>query len=147
MEYEIAQKEKKLNGIIDDLTRKSNLNDEELLFLKDEIDKERRKSLADDQKIKKLQGIISQNAKQTGIQIRQLAEELEAERRKSMMDEKRAQDLERTLNEKIYFLNELTRRKSDDEREIKFLQDEIDKQRNKSMKDEATIQKLEEILR
>ena len=29
-----------------------------------------------------------------------------------MVDEKRAQDLERVLNEKIYFLNELTRRKS-----------------------------------
>ena len=29
-----------------------------------------------------------------------------------MVDEKRAKDLERVLNEKIYFLNELTRRKS-----------------------------------
>ena len=29
-----------------------------------------------------------------------------------MVDQKRAQDLERVLNEKIYFLNELTRRKS-----------------------------------
>lgn len=59
MEYEIAQKEKKLKGIIDDLTRKSNLNEEQLLFLKDEIDKERRKSVADEEKIKKLQGVIS----------------------------------------------------------------------------------------
>jgi hypothetical protein len=29
-----------------------------------------------------------------------------------MVDEKRAADLERALNEKVYFLNELTRRKS-----------------------------------
>jgi len=43
-----------------------------------------------------------------------LSEELEKERRKSMVDEKRAADLERALNEKVYFLNELTRRKSED---------------------------------
>ena len=34
---------------------------------------------------------------------------------------KRAQDLERALNEKVYFLNELTRRKSEDERELDLL--------------------------
>lgn len=54
MEYEINEKEKKLKNIIDELTRKSNLNEEQLLFLKSQIDKERRKSLADEQKIKKL---------------------------------------------------------------------------------------------
>ncbi len=47
MEYEIRDKEKKLNSIIEELTRKSNLNEDELLFLKNEIDKERRKSMAD----------------------------------------------------------------------------------------------------
>jgi hypothetical protein len=47
MEYEIAEKERKLTGIIEELTRKSNLNEDELLFLKQEIDNERRKSLAD----------------------------------------------------------------------------------------------------
>ena len=41
---------------------------------------------------------------------------LDAERRKSMADEKRMKDIERALNEKIYFLNELTRRKSEDEK-------------------------------
>jgi hypothetical protein len=40
------------------LTRKSNLNEDELLFLKGEIDKERRKSLADEQKLAKLQQIL-----------------------------------------------------------------------------------------
>jgi hypothetical protein len=34
MEYEISEKEKKLKGVIDELTRKSNLNEEELLLLK-----------------------------------------------------------------------------------------------------------------
>jgi len=32
-----------------------------------------------------------------------------------MMDEQRAMNLERALNEKIYFLNEITRKKSEDE--------------------------------
>lgn len=65
MEYEIAEKERKLTGIIGELTRKSNLNEEELLFLKEEIDKERRKSLADEQKIQKMQQIIDSSSKQT----------------------------------------------------------------------------------
>jgi hypothetical protein len=34
MESDIAQKERKLKDIINDLTRKSNLNEKELLFLK-----------------------------------------------------------------------------------------------------------------
>lgn len=34
MHSDIAEKEKKLKGVIDDLTRKSNLNEKELLFLK-----------------------------------------------------------------------------------------------------------------
>jgi hypothetical protein len=38
-----------------------------------------------------------------------------------MVDEKRAKDIERALNEKIYFLNELTRRKSEDEKELNAL--------------------------
>lgn len=65
MEYEIAEKERKLTGIIEELTRKSNLNEEELLFLKQEIDKERRKSLADEQKIQKMEQIIETSSKQT----------------------------------------------------------------------------------
>lgn len=32
-----------------------------------------------------------------------------------MADEKRMKDIERALNEKIYFVNELNRRKSEDE--------------------------------
>lgn len=54
MEADIAEKERKLKDIINDLTRKSNLNEKELLFLKQEIENERRKSLADEQKVKKL---------------------------------------------------------------------------------------------
>ena len=59
---------------------------------------------------------MNDNARQAEGKIRELAEELDAERRKSMMDENKARELEKQLNEKIYFFNELTRRKSEDER-------------------------------
>ena len=64
-----------------------------------------------------------------------------------MMDEKRAKDIERALNEKLYFLNELTRKKDEDQQELAALRQEIDKERNKSLADEATIRKLESLLR
>ena len=63
-----------------------------------------------------------------------------------MIDEKKVKDLEKILNEKVYFLNELTKNKSDDERQINLLRNEIEKERNKSMADEATIRKLQNIL-
>lgn len=87
-----------------------------MLFLKNEIDNERRKSLADEQKIKKLEQILGENTKKTEDKIRMLADELEAERRKSTMDEQRAMNLERALNEKVYFLGELTRKKAEDDK-------------------------------
>lgn len=93
MQNDISQKEKKLKGVIDDLTRKSNLNEKELLFLKTEIENERRKSMADEQKVKKLEQILNENAKKTEDKIRILSEELDAERRKSMVDEQRAMNL------------------------------------------------------
>lgn len=66
--------------------------------------------------MKKLEQILGENAKKTEDKIRLLSEELEAERRKSMVDEQKAMNLERALNEKVYFLNELTRKKSEDEK-------------------------------
>lgn len=41
------------------------------------------------------------------------------------MDEQRAANLEKALNEKVYFLNELNRKKLDDDREIQILREEI----------------------
>jgi DNA repair exonuclease SbcCD ATPase subunit len=67
--------------------------------------------------------------------LRDLAEALDQERRKSMVDEKRAKDIERALNEKLYFLNELTRKKDEDEEELTALRDEIQQERNKSLAD------------
>ncbi len=42
------------NKKVGDMARKSDLNDEEVRFLKEEIDKERRKSTADENLVKKL---------------------------------------------------------------------------------------------
>ena len=58
MQFEIGEKERKLKGIIDELSRKSNLNEQQMMFLKEQIDKERRKSMADEEKIRKLEGAI-----------------------------------------------------------------------------------------
>ena len=63
-----------------------------------------------------------------------------------MADERKVKQLEKALNEKVYFFNELTRRKSEGERELTLLRTEIEKERKKSMADEATIRKLESIL-
>lgn len=89
MEYEIREKEKKLQGIIEELTRKSNLNEEELLFLKNEIEKERRNSMADEQKLVKLQQILEENTVKTADRIRLIEQQLDNERRKSMADEQK----------------------------------------------------------
>lgn len=64
-----------------------------------------------------------------------------------MADERKVKQLEKMLNEKVYFLNELTRKKSDDEKELTLLKSEIEKERNKSMADQATIRKLQNILK
>ena len=46
------------------------------MAIKQELDKERRKSLADEQQIRKLQGILQDNASKTQDQIRDLQDEL-----------------------------------------------------------------------
>ena len=50
-----------MSALIEEFTRKSALNEDELLFLKDQAEQERRKSMADIQKIKKLQKILEEN--------------------------------------------------------------------------------------
>ena len=57
-----------------------------MLFLKEEIEKERRKSMADEQKVRQLEGLIEVNSKKMEIKIQELQDALEAERRKSMVD-------------------------------------------------------------
>ena len=54
MQDQMNQKEQQMSALIEQLTRKSTLNEDELLLLKQEVDQERRKSMADQQKIKKI---------------------------------------------------------------------------------------------
>jgi tRNA(Phe) wybutosine-synthesizing methylase Tyw3 len=49
--------------------------------------------MADEEKVKKLEKILNENAKKTEDKIKNLTEELDAERRKSMMDEQKAMNL------------------------------------------------------
>lgn len=60
-----------------------------MLFLKNEIDKERRKSMADEQKLNKLQQVLGENTEKTEAKIKAIEQELENERRKSMADERK----------------------------------------------------------
>ena len=91
--------------------------------------------MADQQKIKKIESVIKDNTYKAEGRIKELSDALEAERRKSMTDEKRIKDIERALNEKMYFLDELTRRKSADEEELVAIRNELEKERNKSLAD------------
>lgn len=81
--------------------------------------------MADQQKIKRIEKVLEENQIKQQERVRELMEALDQERRKSMVDEKRAKDIERALNEKIYFLNELTRKKEEDDQELNALRQEI----------------------
>lgn len=70
MQYQMAEKEKKLSALIEELTRKSALNEDELLMLKEEVDQERRKSMADQQKIKKIESILQDNVYKAEERVR-----------------------------------------------------------------------------
>lgn len=66
----MAEKEKKLSALIEELTRKSALNEDELLMLKEEVDQERRKSMADQQKIKKIESVLQDNVYKAEERVR-----------------------------------------------------------------------------
>ena len=72
--------------------------------------------MADEEKCRKLESLIEVNAKKMEIKMKELQDCIDAERRKSNVVEQRAEELERKLNEKMYVFNELTRKKSEDER-------------------------------
>jgi hypothetical protein len=72
--------------------------------------------MADEQKLTKIQQVLGENTEKTEAKIKAIEAELENERRKSMADERKVKELEKVLNEKVYFLNELTKRKSEGEK-------------------------------
>lgn len=131
--------------------------------MKDEIEKERRKSQADEGMIRKLEGILGEKERiidennkkksRTDNEIHELKDLIEAERRKSMADEQKLVELTRMLDAKVKLSNDqydriadMTRKSERDEEEITFLRQEIDKERRKSNADEATIKKLEYLM-
>ena len=78
MQEQMNQKEAQMSALIDELTRKSALNEDELLLLKQEVDQERRKSMADQQKIKKIEAVLKDNTYKAEDRIRELQDALEA---------------------------------------------------------------------
>lgn len=51
------------NKKVNEMSRKSDMNDQEVKFLKDEIEKERRKSTADENLVKKLEFLLAEKLK------------------------------------------------------------------------------------
>lgn len=92
---------------IQEYNQKSHRDDQEIKFLRDEIDKERRKSSADEGTIKKLEYILAEKLRiiQEGAQrntaleseIVDLRNEIEKERNKSLADEATIRKLETIL--------------------------------------------------
>ena len=125
-----------------------------------ELDKERRKSMADEATIKRLEKLIAEKVKfaednenRYVNESKILRNEIENERRKSMADETKIKKLEEMLQEKLKLADtqkqqilELARKTALNENEIKMLQAEIDKERRKSMADVAMIKKLEAVI-
>ncbi len=66
--------------------------------MKDQIEQERRKSMADQEKCRKLENVIEDQKRKAEERIEEYEELLKEERRKTMMDEKRIKELERALN-------------------------------------------------
>lgn len=62
------------------------MNLEEIKCLQVELDKERRKSMADEAKCRKLEEVLRENERKNAGEIEGLKREIEAERRKSMVD-------------------------------------------------------------
>ena len=93
-----------------ELMRKSNLNEEEMRMIKQALDDERRKSLADQGLVKKLEGVIKHQMGQlkekddfftrNNKDIQELKAALEDERKKSFVDQATIQKMEKLLKEK-----------------------------------------------
>ena len=88
----------------------------EINFLKDELENERRKSQADQARINKMERMIGDKEKQLekaqddflskDKNIRKLEQALDDERRKSMLDEQRIRELESQIEQKYNEANE-----------------------------------------
>ena len=85
--------------------------EEELNFLKNQLDNERRKSTVDQNKLRKFEAIIAEKQKKLydaqqaflrrDSDIRRIEKAIEDERRKSMLDEQKIRQLEKQLEAKV----------------------------------------------
>lgn len=143
--------------------RQSDLNDQEVRFLKDEIEKERRKSTADQGLVKKLEfllaekiKIIDENRGKTAAledDLQKVGEILEGERQKSVADEATIRKLEAELKNKTTEANRQQEHfyKAAEQiqltgNELEFLRGELDNERRKSSVDQNRLQKFERLL-
>lgn len=145
------------------MARKSDVNDQEVRFLKEQIDNERRKSTADDNLIKRLETLLAEKikiidehkSKDNALEddLRNLASALDGERKKSLADEATIRKLENDLKKK----NDEANRKQEQfykaaeqvnltENEINFLKGELEQERRKSTVDQNRIRKFEQVL-
>jgi peptidoglycan hydrolase CwlO-like protein len=145
------------------MARKSDMNDQEVRFLREQIEKERRKSTADDNLVRKLEHLLAEKIKiideskqkETSLEtdLRDLANALDGERKKSLADEATIRKLETEYKKKTEEAN----RKQEQfykaaeaikltENEIGFLRGELDNERRKSSVDQNRLKKFEEML-
>ena len=151
------------NRKINDMSRKSDMNDQEVRFLKEQIDKERRKSTADENLVKKLEHLLAEKIKiidedkkkESSLEgdLRNFSNALDGERKKSLADEATIRKLEADLKRKTDEANKKQEHfyKAAEEiklteNEINFLRGELDNERRKSTVDQNRIRKFEEVL-
>lgn len=85
--------------------------------MKEELDQERGKSMADEALIRKLDGLVKEREKELlennrirmkhDNQINDLKDSIEEERRKSMVDQRKLQEMQKMLDQKVKLANEM----------------------------------------
>ena len=131
--------------------------------MREEIEKERRKSSADENAIKKMEYILAEkmrliqdkDARNSNLEndIEAIRNELDSERKKSLVDEATIRKLETELKRKVEEANRKQEQFYDaaekiklTENEIHFLKDELENERRKSTVDQNRIKKFEMVL-
>ena len=136
----------------------------ELKFLKEEIENERKKSFADEGKIRKLEEILAEKVRESEEhrryvaelmrksdlnveELRVLGQVLEEERRKSVLDQNLIKKLESVIKDQVGQIKERDGHLGKNNKNIQELRAVLENERKKSLVDEGTIKKLEQVLR
>jgi chromosome segregation ATPase len=99
------------NNDFEQAAHKIQVTEEELNFLRNEVENERRKSTVDQNRVKKMEQLIAEKERKLedaqeaflrrDSDIRMLEKAIEDERRKSMLDEQRLRQLEKELEARV----------------------------------------------